>query len=50
MDLMDALKQSISAENAPKQKKSRKGSSSQKEMLMSVSGSKPAKRAAKKSA
>jgi DNA end-binding protein Ku len=43
VDLMDALKQSISAEP-------RKASSGQKEMLMSVSGSKPAKKAAKKSA
>src|SRR3954453_7397731 len=50
VDLMDALKRSISAENAPKQTKRRKASSGQKEMLMSVSGSKPAKKAAKKSA
>src|SRR4051812_19898279 len=50
VDLMDALKQSISAEIAPKQTKRRKASSGQKEMLMSVSGSKPAKKAAKKSA
>jgi DNA end-binding protein Ku len=50
VDLMDALKQSISAENAPKQKKPRKASTGQKEMLMSVSGNKPAKKAAKKSA
>jgi DNA end-binding protein Ku len=50
VDLMDALKQSISTENAPKQKKPRKASSGQKEMLMSVSGNKPAKKAAKKSA
>jgi len=50
VDLMEALKQSISADTAPKQKKSRKASSGQKEMLMSVSGSKPAKKAAKKSA
>jgi DNA end-binding protein Ku len=51
VDLMDALKQSISAENAPKQKKGRKASSQQREMLMSVSSSKkPAKKAARKSA
>src|SRR2546421_2902639 len=50
VDLMDALKQSISAESMPKQKRSRKASSEQREMLMSVSGSKPAKKAAKKSA
>src|SRR5689334_15493706 len=51
VDLMDALKQSISAENAPKQKKGRKASSQQKEMLMSVSsGKKPAKKASRKSA
>jgi DNA end-binding protein Ku len=50
VDLMDALKQSISAENAPKQKKPRKAPTGQKEMLMSVSGNKPAKKAAKKSA
>jgi len=37
VDLMDALKQSISAETAPKHKKrSRKASSEQREMLMSV--------------
>jgi DNA end-binding protein Ku len=47
---MDALKQSISAENAPKQKKPRKAPTGQKEMLMSVSGNKPAKKATKKSA
>jgi DNA end-binding protein Ku len=47
---MEALKQSISAETAPKQKKGRKASSGQKEMLMSVSSNKPAKKAAKKSA
>jgi DNA end-binding protein Ku len=47
VDLMDALKQSINAENAPKQKKPRKASTGQKEMLMSVTGSKPAKKAAK---
>src|SRR5438270_6776749 len=43
VDLMDALKQSISAENAPKEKRrSRKASSAQKEILMSVSsGKKP---------
>jgi DNA end-binding protein Ku len=50
VDLMEALKQSISAENAPKQKRPRKASSGQKEMLMSVGGNKPAKKAAKKSA
>jgi len=50
VDLMEALKQSISADHAPKQKKQRKASSRQKEMLMSVSGGgKPAKKAAKKS-
>src|SRR5213592_4766410 len=44
VDLMDALKQSISAENAPKQKKVRKASGQQREMLISVSsGKKPAK-------
>src|SRR5438067_6566648 len=50
VDLMDALKQSISVDAAPKDKRRRKASSGQKEMLMSVSGSKPAKKAAKKSA
>jgi len=50
VDLMEALKQSISAKNAPKQTKRRKAPSGQKEMLMSVSGSKPAKKVAKKSA
>src|SRR5947207_4298683 len=51
VDLMEALKQSISAENAPKQKsRPRKAQSRQREMLMSVSGSKPAKKAAKTSA
>ena len=53
VDLMDALKKSISAtESAPKQKRRpRKASSGQKEMIMSVSGGKkPAKRAARKSA
>src|SRR4029078_5683872 len=50
VDLMDALKQSISAEHAPKEKRrSRKASSQQREMLMSVSSSKkPAKHRAKK--
>jgi len=47
---MEALKQSISTENAPKQTKRRKAPSGQKEMLMSVSGKKAAKKAAKKSA
>ena len=51
VDLMDALKQSINAESAPKEKTRRKAPSGQKEMLMSVSGAKkPAKRAAKKNA
>jgi len=50
VDLMEALKQSISAETTPKPKKQRKASSDQKEMLMSVSSNKPAKKAAKKSA
>src|SRR5204863_8437975 len=46
VDLMEALKQSISAEPAPKQRKRRKAPSGQKEMLMSVSsGKKPAKKA-----
>src|SRR5436190_4225777 len=50
VDLMDALKQSISAESMPKQKRSRKASSEQREMLMSVtSGKKAPKRTAKKS-
>src|SRR3954463_11395340 len=50
VDLMEALKQSISTENAPKQTKRRKASSQQREMLMSVSsGKKPAKKAARKS-
>lgn len=48
VDLMDALKKSISA--APKEKKSRKAPSGQKEMLMSVGGGKtPGNRSAKKS-
>jgi len=51
VDLMDALKKSISAETAPKEKRSRKASMDQKEMIMSISGAKkPAKRSAKKSA
>src|SRR5947209_16418424 len=49
VDLMDALKQSISTENAPKQKRPHKASTGQKEMLMSVSGNKPAKKGTKKS-
>jgi DNA end-binding protein Ku len=51
VDLMDALKRSISVESAPKEKKGRKASSGQKEMLMSVSRTKkPTKQAAKKKA
>src|SRR3954447_23242385 len=50
VDLMDALKKSLETEAAIKQKKGRKAQSGQKEMLMSVSGSKPAKKAAKKEA
>src|SRR5947209_15276616 len=48
VDLMDALKKSISADNAPKTKKRRKASAGQTEMLMPIEGKKPAKRAAKK--
>jgi DNA end-binding protein Ku len=45
---MDALKRSISADNAPKAKKPRKAAAGQREMLMPIEGKKPAKRAAKK--
>ena len=49
VDLMDALKRSISVESARKEKKGRKASSRQKEMLMSVGGTKkPAKEGVKK--
>jgi DNA end-binding protein Ku len=49
VDLMEALKRSISVESAPKEKKGRKALSGQKEMLLSVGGTKkPTKQAAKK--
>jgi hypothetical protein len=48
VDLMEALRRSISAESAPKGKKPRKASAGQKEMLMPIEGKKPAKEAAKK--
>jgi DNA end-binding protein Ku len=48
VDLMDALKRSINADNAPKAKRPKKASAGQREMLMSIEGEKPAKRAAKK--
>jgi DNA end-binding protein Ku len=48
VDLMDALKRSISAEKGPKSKKPRKASAGQREMLMPIDGKKPSKRAAKK--
>ena len=49
VDLMDALKKSIASEiAAPKGKKQRKASASQKEMLLPIEGKKPAaKKAAK---
>ena len=50
VDLMDALKKSISGASAPapKAKKPRKAAAGQKEMLMSIEGKKPAaKKAAK---
>ena len=50
VDLMDALKRSISAENAPREKRTRKPPSGQKEMIMSVSGKKPPKQQAPKKA
>jgi DNA end-binding protein Ku len=50
VDLMDALKRSISAEIAPREKRTRKPPSGQKEMIMSVSGKKPPKQQAPKKA
>src|SRR3954451_12414128 len=50
VDLMDALKRSISAENAPREKRTRKAPRGQKEMIMSVSGKKPPKQQAPKKA
>jgi DNA end-binding protein Ku len=50
VDLMDALKRSISAENAPREKRTRKPPSGQKVMIMSVSGKKPPKQQVPKKA
>ena len=50
INLMDALRQSVKAEQAAPAKKGKKRDTGQKEMLMSISGSKPAKDAAKKEA
>jgi DNA end-binding protein Ku len=50
VDLMDALKKSISAEQPTKGKKPRKASAGQKEMLLSIAGKKARKEAAKKTA
>jgi len=47
VDLMDALKKSITSEATPKGKKPRKASAGQKEMLLPIAGKKPAKKAAK---
>src|SRR3984893_15560269 len=48
VDLMDALKKSLASEAAaPKGKKPRKASASQKEMLLPIEGEEPAKRVAK---
>ena len=42
IDLMDALKKSVSGEAAPKGKKTHKASAGQKEMLLAIEGKKPA--------
>ena len=50
INLMDALRQSVKAEQAAPAKKGKKRDAGQKEMLMSISGSKTAKDATKKEA
>jgi DNA end-binding protein Ku len=50
VDLMDALKRSISGDTTTKAKKSRKASAGQKEMLLPIAGKKPRKDVAKKTA
>ena len=48
VNLMDALRQSVRAEQGAPHKNGKRGDTGQKEMLMSISGTKPAKDAAKK--